>query len=84
MKKNAVKKFLNLCQNIMFLKKTRTTDRGDCFIEHTFRRNISIVTKAVTNCSINLTIIKIHINVSHIQFNIKFRISLPEPVETRS
>ena len=63
----------------MFLKKIWATDRSDCFIEHTFRRNISIIAKAVTNGSIYLAIIKIHINVSNIQLNFKFRISLPEP-----
>ncbi|VTP67663.1 Uncharacterised protein [Leclercia adecarboxylata] len=67
----------------MFLKKTWTTDRGDCFIKHTLRRNILIIAKAVTNCSIYLTIVKIYINVSNIQLNIKFWISLPEPAETR-
>ncbi|GJL41291.1 hypothetical protein TUM17577_25000 [Enterobacter asburiae] len=67
----------------MFLKKVRATDRGDCFTQDSLRADVGIIAQAIANCGIDLTIVKIHVNVSNIELNIELRIPLPEAAETR-
>ena len=67
----------------MCVKITRAANRGDRFIKHALRCRVPIMTRSVPDGGIDLTIVKVDIDVSHIQINIKFRVLLSEPTETR-